>query len=87
METQEKRSFPLREIVKHYLELNGLSIRYMSQCMRMPYSTLYMWLQGFSDLADEKLDYIRNIFLQGNFLIPVEQVLTYMSFMKDYEEK
>lgn len=65
----------LNEIVKKYLEANGISKKYFSECIGCDTAVTYKWLNGeIKTLPGEKLRKIHS-FLNGECYKSIEKVL------------
>lgn len=65
----------LYEIVKKYLEANGISKKYFAECIGCDLAVIYKWLNGeIKTLPADKLRKIHN-FLNGEYYKSIEKVM------------
>lgn len=82
----EEFGLDLRDVVREYLEHNGLSLGYMSRATKINKTALFTWLKGERDLSAEYIRKIRG-FLSGNFLIDVQSIIGNLLIMKELDKE
>ena len=69
------RTMRLNEIVTKYLEANGISKKYFSECIGCDLAVTYKWLNGeIKTLPADKLKKIHR-FLNGEYYKSIESVM------------
>ena len=74
----------LVDVFKTYIDLNGLTISYAARCCKIPRTSLAEWAKGQRCLTAENARKVKE-FLEGNFLIDVDTIVTYLAMQQDSE--
>ena len=64
----------LNQVVKKYLEENGIMLKYFAEYIGCSQSRCSLWISGQNKLNSEQIRKIHE-FLQGNFLKSVDEIM------------